>query len=238
MDTPVTDLLHLNALPSNPDSTLSSFAVTHAPPDLINSVWATLKLLARATPSLSYAPTHFSLISPNTVTNSSSVYRVQTYLEELTRAAFEVSSSLSCGSMLAGGGSETDEYGDVGVWVGSLEKRDPQDVLQNLGLDEWVKSNGGKIVQMPPSPSPLPSSLTSSTSQSMVSETPKMHAESLSKLLNNLESTMEFRIHGLPGGTVLYFLVGQLSERTGGFSPEDGYAGLVGVGVMADGDEE
>ncbi|KAG9054427.1 hypothetical protein FS842_005168 [Serendipita sp. 407] len=145
MDTPVTDLLHLNALPSNPDSTLSSFAVTHAPPDLINS---------------------------------------------------------------------------------------------NLGLDEWVKSNGGKIVQMPPSPSPLPSSLTSSTSQSMVSETPKMHAESLSKLLNNLESTMEFRIHGLPGGTVLYFLVGQLSERTGGFSPEDGYAGLVGVGVMADGDEE
>ncbi|KAG8835353.1 hypothetical protein FRC17_003836 [Serendipita sp. 399] len=238
MDTPVTDLLHLNALPDTPDTTLSSFSVTHAPPDLIRSVWATLKLLAQGTPSLSYAPAHFSLVSPHTVTNASSVYRVQTYLEEVTRAAFEVSSSLSYGSMLAGGGSETDEYGDVGVWVGSLGKRDPKEVLQNLGLDEWVKSNGGKIVEAAASPSPLPSSLTSSSSQSMVSETPKIHAESLSKLLNNLDSIMEFRVQGLPGGIVLFFFVGQLSEQSGGFSPEDGYAGLVGVGVMADGDDE
>ena len=62
--------------------------------------------------------------------------------------------------------------------------------------------------------------------------------DSLSTLLNNLESPLEFRVEGLGGGITLYFLIGKLSHVNGGFDTEDGYAGLVGAGVMADGDED
>ena len=61
--------------------------------------------------------------------------------------------------------------------------------------------------------------------------------DSLSKLLNNMGSTLEFRVEGLGGGVVLYFFVGQLSGYGGGFGSDVGYAGLVGVGVMADGED-
>jgi len=59
----------------------------------------------------------------------------------------------------------------------------------------------------------------------------------LSSLLNNVESTLEFRVEGLGGGVVLYFFVGKLSEQGGGFGADAGYAGLIGVGVMADGED-
>jgi hypothetical protein len=99
-------------------------------------------------------------------------------------------------------------------------------------------NNIRQIVQVNASPSPLPSSLTSTSGPlSPVAETPKIHMESLSKLLNNLESTLEFRVEGLGGGIVLYFMVGQLSGHNGGFDKDDGYAGLLGVGVMTDMDE-
>jgi hypothetical protein len=58
--------------------------------------------------------------------------------------------------------------------------------------------------------------------------------DELSQLMRNLESPLEFRVQGLDGGIVLYFLVGQLSEHNGGFEADDGYAGLIGVGVMTD----
>lgn len=57
-------------------------------------------------------------------------------------------------------------------------------------------------------------------------------------LLNNLESPLEFRVEGLGGGITLYFLIGKLSHQKGGFEADDGFAGLVGVGVMADGNED
>ncbi|CAG8624216.1 16747_t:CDS:2 [Acaulospora colombiana] len=195
-------------------------------------------MLAPATPALLYAPSHFTLVSKNVAEQQDSSFRVQSYLEEVTRASYEVATSLLCSSILAGRTSESDEYGDVGIWVGKLPDRDPQEVLRNLGLADWIESKGGKIVQAKASPSPLPASLTSTSGPlSPVAETPKIHMESLSKLLNNLESTLEFRVEGLGGGIVLYFMVGQLSEHNGGFDRDDGYAGLLGVGVMTDMDD-
>lgn len=93
-----------------------------------------------------------------------------------------------------------------------------------------------QIVVLPPSPSPLPSALTSTSGAagSITSETPKIHMDSLSTLMRNLDAPLEFRVEGLGGGIVLYFLVGRLN---GGFDEDDGYAGLIGVGVMADGDD-
>lgn len=96
-----------------------------------------------------------------------------------------------------------------------------------------------QIVNVGPSPSPLPSALTSTSGYlSTSNETPKIHMDSLSTLMRNLDSPLEFRVEGLGGGIVLYFLVGQLSEQNGGFEADDGYAGLIGVGVMTDADDD
>jgi len=145
MTTPTTTLIPLSLLPETVDATSSSFTSTHAPPAMIKSVWATLELLAPAAPSLSYAPAHFALVSPlNQSADQQTAFGVQSFLEELTRASFEVATSLLCSSILAGQGSEGDEYGDIGIWVGPLRERDPWHVLDNLGLKEWIQSKGGK----------------------------------------------------------------------------------------------
>jgi hypothetical protein len=113
---------------------------------MIKSVWATLELLAPAAPSLFYAPAHFALVSSsNQSIDQQAAFGVQSFLEELTRASFEVATSLLCSSVLAGQSSESDEYGDVGIWVGTLSQRDPWAVLSNLGLKEWIQSKGGKV---------------------------------------------------------------------------------------------
>jgi hypothetical protein len=47
--------------------------------------------------------------------------------------------------VLAGRTSESDDYGDVGIWIGPLAHKEPKDVLRRLGLDEWVANKGGKV---------------------------------------------------------------------------------------------
>jgi hypothetical protein len=145
MNSPIRNLITLNNLPLSASSTLSGFASTHAPPDLIRGVWSTLQLLAPAAPLLSYAPAHFTLLSPEVARKEISSDRVQSFLEELTRASFEVTTSLLCSSVLAGRSSESDDYGDVGIWVGPLEHKQPMDILRRLGLAEWVTNKGGKV---------------------------------------------------------------------------------------------
>jgi hypothetical protein len=145
MSSPITDLILLSNLPPNAGLTLSGFASTHAPPALIRQVWATLELLRPASPLLSYSPAHFTLLSSDTARKEISSDRVQSFLEELTRASFEVATSLLCSSVLAGRTSESDDYGDVGIWIGPLAHKEPKDVLRRLGLDEWVANKGGKV---------------------------------------------------------------------------------------------
>lgn len=145
MDTPSLNLIPLSSLPEKAAFTSNNFAGTHAPPPMIQSVWATLQLLAPAKSSLSYAPSNFALVSSNANVDDSAAFHVMSYLEEVTRASYEVASSLMCSSVLAGRGSESDEHGDVGVWIGSLSKKAPEEILSALGLDQWVKSKGGKV---------------------------------------------------------------------------------------------
>jgi hypothetical protein len=70
---------------------------------------------------------------------------VEGYLNELTVEANEAAASLFCGSILAGQSSETDEYGDVGVWLGDLEigpassKSDSEAIVEALSLTRWAE---------------------------------------------------------------------------------------------------
>lgn len=69
---------------------------------------------------------------------------VEGYVNELTTEANEAAASLFCGSILAGQSSETDEYGDVGVWLGDLEigpgasKSDSEVIVEALSLTRWA----------------------------------------------------------------------------------------------------
>lgn len=70
---------------------------------------------------------------------------VDGYLNELTVEANKAAASLFCGSVLAGQSSETDEYGDVGVWLGDLEigpassKSESEVIVEALSLAGWAE---------------------------------------------------------------------------------------------------
>jgi hypothetical protein len=70
---------------------------------------------------------------------------IEEYTNELTAKANEAAASLFCGSILAGQSSETDEYGDVGVWLGDLEigptasKSDSEVIVEALSLTHWAE---------------------------------------------------------------------------------------------------
>ena len=69
---------------------------------------------------------------------------VEEYLNELAAEANEAAASLFCGSILAGQSSETDEFGDVGVWLGDLgigpgeSELDSGAIVEALSLTPWA----------------------------------------------------------------------------------------------------
>lgn len=70
--------------------------------------------------------------------------KVEEYLNELAAEANEAAASLFCGSILVGQSNETDEFGDVGMWLGDLEigpgesEPDSGVVVEALSLTPWA----------------------------------------------------------------------------------------------------
>jgi len=141
---PKPHIIPLNALNSKSEFIVQTSATTHAPPALIHGVWNTLSVLTSRSTSLSYAPTHCTLVASGDGNKAELASHTLSFLEETTRASFEVASTLLCGSVLAGKTSESDEYGDVGLWIGDLKHGTATDVLKRLGLDSWLKQ-GAKV---------------------------------------------------------------------------------------------
>ena len=69
---------------------------------------------------------------------------IEEFVNELTAEANKAAESLFCGSILAGQSSETDEYGDVGVWLGDLgigptaSRSDSEAIVEALSLTRWA----------------------------------------------------------------------------------------------------
>jgi len=69
---------------------------------------------------------------------------VEEYANELTAEANEAAGSMFCGGVLAGQSSETDEYGDVGMWFGDLgiggtaSRSDSEVIVEALSLTRWA----------------------------------------------------------------------------------------------------
>ena len=123
---------------------MQTSATTHAPPALIHGVWNTLSLLESRSTSLSYAPTHCTLVASLDGNKANLASHTLSFLEELTRASYELASTLLCSSVLTGRTSESDDYGDVGLWIGDLKHGTAAEVLTRLGLDSWLKQ-GAKV---------------------------------------------------------------------------------------------
>ncbi|KAG1812443.1 uncharacterized protein BJ212DRAFT_1369776 [Suillus subaureus] len=80
--------------------------------------------------SSSIAPSHTD-VAPQAVTD---------YLEKLVRAAQQTAESHYCGSFVAGQTSESDEFADIGVWLGegNYQRNHEKEVLDKLGLIAWA----------------------------------------------------------------------------------------------------
>ncbi|KAG6857269.1 hypothetical protein H0H87_007102 [Tephrocybe sp. NHM501043] len=110
------------------------------------------------------------------------------YLTRLARAAHADALAMSCSSLLAGQGSESDDTGDVALWLGSGDFASPDLVLAVLGLLDWAAAR--EVKPFPPPNGPQ-----------------------IDALLGQLHDVLSFRVSpAMTGGMVMFFLVGRLSS--------------------------
>ncbi|EJD55446.1 hypothetical protein AURDEDRAFT_179200 [Auricularia subglabra TFB-10046 SS5] len=206
-------MLLLDTLPSQTVFTQALVTSQHAN-DLAAPTYATLRALAPDA-GLCFAPAHLYLVPAHTAAPVPA--QAQDALRNLTTGAQQAAAASLCGSVLAGGGSEGDEFGDVAFWLGSGQDYEgsgkEENVLKTLGLGRWL-DRGAKIVREPSAE--LASNLTSSPA-----------LDEVRRAVGALQKRFAFRVEGGgAGGQVLFFLVGRL--------PEGGWAGLLGIGVWSD----
>lgn len=67
--------------------------------------------------------------------------KVRGQIKALAEAAEKAATSLACSSILAGQGSEGDDDGDVGIWLGQGDYGEgyESEVLEALGLENWAQ---------------------------------------------------------------------------------------------------
>ena len=67
--------------------------------------------------------------------------KVKGQIKALVQAAEKAATSLAYSSMLAGAGSESDENGDVGIWLGKGQygAGHENEVLKALALEGWAQ---------------------------------------------------------------------------------------------------
>ncbi|KAG2121391.1 hypothetical protein BD769DRAFT_1479214 [Suillus cothurnatus] len=112
------------------------------------------------------------------------------YLEKLVRAAQQTAESHYCGSFVAGQTSESDEFADVGVWLGrgNYQRNHEKEILDKLGLIAWADA---EIDQMD-----------TPYDEKMKAELEGPEASTVGKLLDSLEDCHRFVLCMLSRGPV------------------------------------
>lgn len=139
------------------------------------------------------------------------------FLDKLRDSAQVAAAAAACGSVLAGQSSESDEFGDVAVWIpedyANMKGEDvKQSLLTALGLDSWTE---GKV-------SPLTLDEASSLPTTFP-DTKTQETTMLENLLKTVDDKHAFSISRPP--YVAYFLIGRVTG---------GWVGLAGIGVSSD----
>lgn len=195
-------------------------------PPSANAVACTILQLHSASDTLTplrlFIPHRLLLIAPPPRTVASSSLpdeTVQNNLYSLARLAEAAAVSQSCSSILAGLGSESDDFGDVAVWLGEGQfgRGHEVDALKRLGFEKWATH--GQISVLPPS------SLLASFKQ------PTPELARLAEHVAWLTGAHFFRVQvpGMSGGVVVFFYLGQLALH----GKPSGWGGLVGMGTWS-----
>ncbi|KAG1724081.1 uncharacterized protein EDB91DRAFT_1229969 [Suillus paluster] len=148
----------------------------------------------------SIAPSNTDVAPPPEVTD---------YLEKLVQAAQKTAESHYCGSFVAGQISESDEFADVGVWLGegNYQRNHEKEIMHKLGLVAWADAD---IYQM--------EGLYDEKLKAEGSETSAM-----GKLLESLEDCHRFLVRR-QDSYFACFLMGRLKAQ-------GGWCGLASIGV-------
>ncbi|KAI9449403.1 hypothetical protein BJY52DRAFT_251273 [Lactarius psammicola] len=143
---------------------------------------------------------------------------VRVYLRDLASTTNSTANENSCGSVLAGQGSDTDEFGDICFWLGNGPYGQGQEVNVLRALNLYDSTRRITSGQLQPS-----TSLPPTFKLLHLNEFTK-----LSVLLGKLRDKFYFCVNSGPraNGTTVHFLVGRLAE--GNLS---GWVGLVGIGM-------
>ncbi|KAH7340315.1 hypothetical protein B0J17DRAFT_314468 [Rhizoctonia solani] len=123
----------------------------------------------------------------------------QTY--DLACASNSFAQRSSIGSLLAGPGSESDEFADVGFWCGEIDENEKEvSILQSLSLDPWIQK--GTITRLDDAPLRT------------------LRKSEMWELCEALANLTEFRVERPDaGGRVMYVMAGKGSK---------GWCGLIG----------
>ncbi|KAH9963916.1 hypothetical protein BC827DRAFT_1192013 [Russula dissimulans] len=143
---------------------------------------------------------------------------VRVYLRDLASAANATANENACGSILTGHASETDEFGDICIWlgIGPYSEGHEANILRALNLaDPTQRITLGQLQ----SSTSLPSTFKVLNSNEFTK---------LSVLLAKLHNKFYFHVNSGFGanGTAIHFLVGRLAEGI-----LSGWVALVGIGV-------
>ncbi|QRW00241.1 hypothetical protein RhiJN_28259 [Ceratobasidium sp. AG-Ba] len=111
-----------------------------------------------------------------------------------------------CGSILAGQGSESDEFADVGFWCGEIdESNNETSILSSLSLGSWVEK--GNIIRLDNAPLST------------------LRTSEIWDLFEGLGGLVEFRVERPDsGGRVMHVVAGK---------GVDGWCGMIGIGVWS-----
>ncbi|KAH8120575.1 hypothetical protein DFH11DRAFT_75205 [Phellopilus nigrolimitatus] len=158
---------------------------------------------------------------------------------DLVASARTTANAHFCASVLAGHATESDEYGDVGIWIidaGNIDTvigasnslaNNARMVLKRLGLDTLLSTEDAEATPLVlASDTSLPAAFKGSSQETDVAH--------LSGLLAQLENRFAFSVNTGRGGIILHFLLGQPRGRADDSNNANVWAGLLGVGVWAD----
>jgi len=174
----------------------------------LTAIQSTLGVLSKlSTPSgASFSPSAFTLFPSSHSPSTES----QSFLRSLLLSTTQTALANSTSSFLAGSSSESDDYGDIALYLGPVSSlplssqssgslKDERQILSLMGLEGILSKQSVSIHRTDP---------------------PTTH----NSLVDKLTDVFTFRVEGANEGTVLFFLIGRY---------ETDWLGLVGIGIWS-----
>lgn len=200
----------------------------------VQSIWATLSVLQGLIATDSQNTITFNPAALTIADDYAGKFEVGdveiSRIRALVLAAHDAANSHACSSVLAGQGSESDEYGDIGLCLGVVqgidnegsEKGKAAAVFRSIGLGGILESQPSQILPITLSPDlKLPSTFKCTTSDASVAR----FTEAFQALGLSEEFAFSLDCSEGAGGVVVHILIGRTQDH------DPRWLGLLGVGT-------